>query len=136
MAAADDIRNFETGENPRDPSGFEQGWFSRIRARKRLGDNVGKGPFTRAWANVKVAASPMVQDKLTAIADAVGFRRVTVSNTVVPPVVDFGDMALIQWEYFLLSADPDLLKQAVINANTVMKWPAGYGGAAPFEAGT
>jgi hypothetical protein len=127
----------EQGANSQDPSGFEQGWFSRIRARKRLGDNVNKGPFTRQWGNVKVAASPMNQDKNTAIADAVGWRRVaTESAPVVPAVVDVGDILLIQWEYFKLTADPKILAQAVANANIVKPWPAGYPGAASFEVGT
>jgi hypothetical protein len=136
MNADQQALQIEQGANPADPSGFEQGWFSRIRARKRLGDNVNKKPFTRAWANIKVAASPMNQDKSTAVADAVGWRRVTVNNAVVPPVVDFGDIQLIQWEYFLLTADPEKLKQAVANANIVKPWPVGYQGAADFEVGT
>jgi hypothetical protein len=127
----------EKGESPADASGFEQGWFSRIRARKRLGDNINKGPFTRAWGNVKVAASPMNQDKNTAIADAVGWRRVaTESAPIVPAVVDVGDIFLIQWEYFKLTADPKILAQAVANAAIVKPWPAGYQGVAPFEVGT
>lgn len=140
MAAADDIRNFETGEKPGDPTGFEQGWFSPVRARKVLGNRVKKAPFWRAWANIKTAASPMVQDKLTAVADAVGWRRTTVpdglNSTIVPAVVDVGDIILIQWEYFLLIADNATLKQAVTNAGLLQKWPANFPGAADFEQGT
>lgn len=136
MTASQDVYNYETGEKPSDPTGFEQGWFSRIRARKRLGDNVSKKPFVRSWGTTKVAASPMVQDKLTAVADAVGFRRVTVGNPTVPPVVDVSDIITIAWEYFLLTADPKILAQAVANANLVGKWPDGYQGAADFEVGT
>lgn len=136
MNADQEALRIEKGENPADSSGFEQGWFSRIRARKRLGDNVNKGPFTRQWGNTKVAASPMNQDKNTAIADAVGWRRVTVNRGIVPDVVDVGDMHLIQWEYFLLTADPKILTQAVANANIVKPWPVGYPGVAPFEVGT
>jgi hypothetical protein len=136
MVADQDVRNYETGEKPGDPSGYEQGWFSRIRARKRLGDNVNKAPFTRSWGSVNVAASPMQQDKLTAIADAVGWRITQNVSTVVPPVLDYGDMALLHFHYFLLTADPVKLAQAVQNADLVAKWPAGYTGAAPFEQGT
>lgn len=136
MNADQQALQIEQGANPADPSGFEQGWFSRVRARKRLGDNVNKKPFTRQWGNTKVAASPMNQDKGTAVADAVGYRRVTVNKGVVPDVVDVGDILLIQWEYFLLTADPKILAQAVANAAIVKAWPAGYQGAADFEVGT
>lgn len=135
MAAADDVRNFETGENPKDPTGFEQGWFSPVRARKVLGNRVKKAPFIRKWAGGQTAASPMVQDKLTAVADAVGWRR-TNPNTVggvVPAVTDVGDKLLIQWEYFLLTADPKILAQAVANAKQFVNWPAGFEGAADFD---
>jgi len=127
------VLSFETGENPADPSGFEQGWFSRIRARKVLGDTVNKLPFVRSWGSVNVVASPMQQDKITAVADAVGYRRVAVSNTVIPPVVDVGDMLLIMWEYFVLTADQATLATAVANAATFKDWPAGYTGSASFD---
>lgn len=136
MTADQQALQIEQGANPSDPSGFEQGWFSRIRARKRLGDNVNKQPFTRSWGATQVAASPMEQDKNTAIADAAGFRRVAVSNAVIPSVVDVGDMITVWWEYFLLTADQATLAKAVANADIVMPWPAGYIGAAPFEVGT
>lgn len=136
MAAADDVRNFQTGETGDPNNPFEQGWFSRIRARKVLGDNVNKKPFTRAWAAIKTVASPMQQDKLTAVADAVGWRAVQTVTPNVPAVLDYGDMALIQFHYFLLSADPAILAQAVINAKALNKWPTGYTGIADFEAGT
>jgi hypothetical protein len=128
----------EQGADPTDPSGFNQGWFSRIRARKMLSDNVSKLPFVRSWGTgasaVNVVASPMEQDKLTAVADAVGYRRVAVSNTVIPGVVDVGDMILIMWEYFVLTADTATLTQAVTNAKTFRDWPAGYTGNASFDA--
>lgn len=127
--------NIERGETGDPNSPFEQGWMSRIRARKVLGDNVNKKPFTRAWGAIKTVASCMGQDKLTAVADAVGWRRVNTDGAT-PTVVDVGDILLIQWEYFKLTADPVKLKQAVENAKKLEKWPVGYTGIADFEAGT
>lgn len=133
MTADQDAYNDETGQLPSDPSGYQQGWFSRIRARKLVGDNVNKLPFTRSWTvngkTTNVAASPMEQDKLTAVADAVGFR--VVDSTAA--VRDVGDMIAIWWEYFLLSADPTILAKAITNASTFRSWPAGYTGNAPFD---
>jgi hypothetical protein len=135
MAVADDIRKIETGEtgNPNDP--FEQGWFSRVRARKVLGDNINKKPFVRVWAAIKTVASPMSQDKITAIADAIGWRIVQLVNPDVPKVLDFGDMSVIQFHYFLLTADKDVLRQAITNAKLLNKWPSDYTGIADFEVG-
>lgn len=133
MTADQDAYNDETGQLPGDPTGFQQGWFSRIRGRKLVGDNVNKKPFTRSWTingqTTNVVASPMEQDKLTAVADAVGFRVVDSANTV----RDVGDMIAIAWEYFLLKADPSVLTQAVANASTLRDWPAGYAGNAAFD---
>lgn len=143
MAAADDIRNFQTGEtgNPNDP--FNQGWMSHIRARKALGDNVKKAPFTRAWGTIKTVASCMQQDKLTAIADAVGWRDVNVEPDLIalglPKVVDVGDVIKIAWHYFKLAANRDIMKQAIINAKVFNKWPDDYSATeavASFEKGT
>ena len=137
MAAADDILNIQQGTTGDPNNPYVQGWMSRVRARKVLGDNVKKTPFTRAWAAIKTVASCMQQDKITAIADAVGWRRTTVDTSFgVPPVVDFGDMALVQWEYFLLTADKTILTQALHNAGLLEKWPANFPGAADFEQGT
>lgn len=137
MAAADDIENYEQGTTGDPTNPYVQGWMSRIRARKVLGDNVKKAPFTRIWGAIKAVASPMQQDKITAIADAVGWRRTTVdTSTGVPPVVDVGDMILVQWEYFLLSADKTILAQALSNAGLLEKWPTNFPGAADFEQGT
>lgn len=131
------VLNIDQGVDPADPSGFAQGWFARVRARKVLGDNVKKLPFVRSWVangqTVNVVASPMEQDKITAIADAVGFRRVAVSNSMIPPVVDVGDMITIWWEYFLLTADQATLTKAVANAGAFPNWPAGYQGRASFD---
>lgn len=140
MAAADDVRNFQTGEtgNPADP--FVQGWFSHVRARKALGDNVKKAPFVRIWGAVKTAASPMLQDKLTAVSDAVGWRHVNPEQPqIVPEVVDVGDMILIAWEVFKLIVPQAILAKAVQNAKTFNKWPADYSNTpavADFEKGT
>lgn len=136
MAAADDVRNFETGETGDPNNPFQQGWFSRIRARKVLGDNVNKAPFVRMWGKIRTVASPMEQDKLTAVSDAVGFRRVNAVPSNVPnfpTVVDVGDMIVVWWEYFKLIADPATLKQAIENAKAFPNWPAGYTGAADFD---
>lgn len=136
MAAADDVKNYQTGETGNPASPFSIPWLSRIRARKVLSDNVHKEPFTRVWANVKAVASCMQQDKLTAIADAVGWRRVN-TDGITPGVTDFGDNALIQWEYFKLTADPKILAQAVANAKTIAPWPKEFfDGVADFEQGT
>lgn len=135
MTADQDALAIEQGTNPSDPSGFEQGWMSRIRGRKVLGDNVKKGPFVRSWTIngvlTQVVASCMNQDKITAIADAIGWRRVDSTQSV----RDVGDMITIAWEYFLLTADPATLKQAIANAGVEWQWPAGYVGAAPFDTG-
>jgi hypothetical protein len=137
MAAADDIENYQQGTTGDPANPYVQGWMSRIRARKVLGDNVKKEPYTRIWGAIKAVASPMQQDKITAIADAVGWRRTTVNTSNgVPPVVDVGDMILVQWEAFLLTVDPAVLKQALINAGLLEKWPANFPGAAVFEQGT
>jgi hypothetical protein len=121
--------NIEQGSDPTNPTGFVQGWFSRIRARKVKGDNINKAPFTRSWGTTSVVASPMEQDKVTATADATGFRYVDSTNDV----LDVGDMIVVAWEYFLLKADPATLKQALVNASTLRNWPAGYTGNAPFD---
>jgi hypothetical protein len=136
MAAADGILNIQQGTTGDPNNPYVQGWMSRVRGRKVLGDNVKKYPFTRAWAAIKTVASCMQQDKLTAVADAVGWRRTVVSSSVVPAVVDFGDIVLLQWEYFLLTADQGVLQQAVVNAGLLEKWPANFPGAADFEQGT
>lgn len=137
---ADDIRNFETGEKPGSPTGFEQGWFSHVRARKALGDTVKKAPFVRFWPGGRTAASPMVQDKLTAVADAVGWRTVNPEQPpVVPEVTDVGDMIMIGWEVLKLIVPPAILVQAVSNAKKFNKWPAAYSATeavADFEKGT
>lgn len=134
MTADQDVLAIEQGADP-NPTGFQQGWMSRIRARKTLGDNVNKAPFTRSWTVngvlTQVVASCMNQDKITAIADAVGWRRVDSTGAV----RDVGDMILIGWEYFVLKADPATLAQAITNAGVEKKWPAGYTGAAPFDTG-
>lgn len=133
MTADQDALNDSLGLNPSDPSGFAQYWMSRIRARKVKGDNVKKGPFTRSWTvngkTTNVVASPSEQDKGTAVADATGFRYVDSTNDV----VDVGDMLVVWWEYFLLSADPTKLAQALKNAGTARNWPAGYSGNASFD---
>lgn len=132
------VYNIETGVGPNpDGTGFTSGWFSRIRGRKVLGDNVKKTPFTRTLANTgqQVVSSPMNQDKITAIADAVGWRIVQNVTTTVPSVLDYGDMAVLQFHYFLLDADPTKLAQAAENAGLFLKWPAGYTGAASFDTG-
>lgn len=137
MAAADDILNIQQGTTGDPTNPFVIAWLSRVRGRKVLGDNVKKAPYTRIWGTVKAVASCMQQDKLTAIADAVGWRRTTVdTSTGVPAVVDVGDMILVQWEAFLLTVDKDVLKQALINAGLLEKWPANFPGAADFEQGT
>jgi hypothetical protein len=134
MAADQDAVNIEQGTDPNSPTGFVQGWFSRIRARKVLGDNVNKAPYTRQWPGGQTVASPMSQDKVTAIADAVGWRKVTVNNPAVPAVVDVGDMIAIAWEYFLLESDPAKLAQAVKNAGLFLQWPAGYQGKSNLDS--
>lgn len=132
------VYNIELGVGPTpDATGFTSGWFSRIRGRKVFGDNVNKQPFTRTLANSgeQVVASPMNQDKITAIADAVGWRIVQNVTTAVPEVLDYGDMALLQFHYFLLTADEATLTKAATNAGLFLKWPAGYTGAASFDTG-
>lgn len=140
MSAANDVRNFETGETGNPNAPFEQGWFSHVRARKALGDTVKKAPFVRRWANVKTAASPMNQDKITSIADAVGWRTVNPEQPpIVPEVVDVGDMIMISWEVLKLIVPPTILAQAVSNAKKFNKWPAAYSATeavADFEKGT
>lgn len=126
------------GLNPGDPSGYAQWSMSRVRARKVLSDNVNKGPYTRSWTIngqvVNVVASPANQDKGTAVADAVGWRRVNPeANTPLPPVVDVGDIIVIAWEYFKLVANPAILVEAVANAKLFSHWPVGYEGAASFD---
>lgn len=140
MAAADDVRNYQTGETGKPANPFEQGWFSHVRARKALGDTVKKAPFVRQWANIKTAASPMQQDKLTAVADAVGWRQVNPEQPpIVPEVVDVGDMIMIAWEVFKLIVPKAILAQAVANAKKFNKWPDAYSATeavADFEKGT
>lgn len=133
------VYNLALGLSPGDPTGYKQGWMSRVWARKVLGDNVNKQPFTREWTIggvlTQVVATPMDQDKITGTADALAWRRVAISNTVIPSVVDVSDMIVIAWEYFLLAANQTLLAQAVKNAYMFPKWPAGYAGAASFDTG-
>jgi hypothetical protein len=134
VTADQDVLSIEQGADP-NPTGFQQGWMSRIRGRKIVGDNINKAPFTRSWTVngvlTQVVASCMNQDKITAIADAVGFRVVDSAKRV----LDVGDMIVIGWEYFLLKAEPDILAQAISNASVQRKWPSGYKGSAPFDTG-
>lgn len=140
MTADQDALNIEQGTDPNDPTGFVEGWMSRVRARKVLGDNINKAPYVRTLlnTNTEVVATPMSQDKVTAAADAVGWRSINavladVAN--MPDVVDVSDILKIWWEYFKLTADPATLTQAITNAKAFPKWPAGYEGAAPFDTG-
>jgi hypothetical protein len=139
MTADQDALAIEQGTAP-NPTGFNQGWMSRVFARKVLGDNVNKQPFTRTMADTgqQVVATPMSQDKVTGIADAVAWRRINAVPADVPnmpDVVDVGDILVIWWEYFKLTADPATLAQAITNAQAFPKWPAGYAGAASFDTG-
>lgn len=136
MTADQDALNIEQGTDPNDPTGFVEGWMARVRARKVLGDNVDKQPFVRTLlnTNTEVVATPMSQDKVTGAADAIGWRRVN-PEAALPAVVDVGDILVIWWEYFKLTADPATLAQAVANAKAFPKWPPGYTGAASFDTG-
>lgn len=132
MTADQDVFNQSNGIAPGDPTGFSQFAMVRGRARKVLGDVIGKLPFTRSWGNVNVVATPSDYDHGTLTAEQIAWRYVDSTGAV----MDFGDMQLIKWEYFLLTADPKILTQAINNAKTLRKWPTGYTGIAPFEANT
>lgn len=130
-----DVDNNTLGVSPGDPTGYTQYWMVRGRARKVLGDIVSKLPFTRSWTiggvTTNVVATPSEYDHSTLTTEQVGWRYVDSTDAV----RDLGDMELIRWEYFLLTADPTTLAKAIANASVERAWPAGYLGAAPFDTG-
>lgn len=131
MPADQDVFNQTNGIDPADPTGFEQYAFVRVRARKVLGDVVKKLPFTRSWGSVQVAATPSDLDHNIGSSEQTSWRYIDSQNQV----RDLGDMELIRWEYFLLTADPKILSQAIANASVLRAWPAGFPGAPSFEVG-
>lgn len=135
MTADQDVFNATNGV---DGNGAALSWrWVRVRARTVFGNLSKTLPF--AWPNPTYAASTSEYDAVTGASEQTSWRYVdSRQDTTDSPdnVVCVKDIMLVWWEHYLATTDPKVVAAALAKAKVLRKWPTGYPGTPPYEAGT
>lgn len=134
MAADQDVFNANNGVDGNN-NALPWRWV-RVRARTVFGNLHKNLPFN--WPNPTYAASTSTYDAGTGASEAVSWRYVDSRQDATDSVdncMDFKDMVLVWWEHFIATTPPADVAAAVAKAKVLRKWPTGFPGTPPYEAG-
>ena len=134
MSADLDVKN---GSDGVDANGAALPWrWVRARARTVFGNLSKLQPFN--WPNPKYAASTSLYDAVSGSSEQTSWRYVDSRQDAVDSpdnVVCLKDIMLVWWEHFVATTPPADVAAALAKAKVLRKWPTGFAGTPPYEAG-